>query len=174
MDYYPNQDAVTWFCREVLPGIRARRPAARLSIIGAEPPPQIRRLAQTEGVEVSGSVPDVRPLLRRAAVTVAPLRIARGTQNKILESMAMGVPVVSSPEAAGGVDAVPGAHFLTAATPAEWVSAVTGVLADTGLRASLARAARERVLSHHSWDASMRRLDRLIEEARVRKSSAAG
>lgn len=173
MDYYPNQDAVTWFCRELLPGIRARRPGARLSIIGAEPPPHILRLAQPGVVEVSGSVPDVRPLLRRAAVTVAPLRIARGTQNKILESMAMGVPVVSSPEAAGGVDAVPGAHFLTAATPAEWIAAVTGVLADPGLRAALARAARERVLSHHSWDASMRRLDRLIEEARVRKSAAA-
>ncbi|HKZ72469.1 MAG TPA: TIGR03087 family PEP-CTERM/XrtA system glycosyltransferase, partial [Steroidobacteraceae bacterium] len=119
MDYYPNQQAVVAFCDDVLPAIRAVRPAAKLTIVGAEPSREIRALAARPGVEVTGSVADVRPHVRRAALTVAPLRIARGTQNKILESMAMAVPVVASTAAAGGVDGVPGRHLLVADTPAD-------------------------------------------------------
>jgi glycosyltransferase involved in cell wall biosynthesis len=110
-------------------------------------------------------VPDVRPHVRRAALTVAPLAIARGTQNKILESMAMGVPVVCSREASGGVDAVAGEHLLVASEPGEWVEAIDRVLGDAALRTRLAVAGRERVLSHHSWAASMRRLDGIIAKA---------
>jgi sugar transferase (PEP-CTERM/EpsH1 system associated) len=95
MDYYPNQDAMLEFCRETLPLVRAARPATRLKIIGADPSRAIRRLATISGVTVTGTVTDVRPHLAGAALSVAPLRIARGTQNKILESMAMAVPVVS-------------------------------------------------------------------------------
>ncbi|HVY82976.1 MAG TPA: TIGR03087 family PEP-CTERM/XrtA system glycosyltransferase, partial [Steroidobacteraceae bacterium] len=88
MDYYPNQQAVTMFCRDVLPKLQARRPAVRFQIVGAEPPQFIRDLGKLPGVSVTGSVPDVRGYITRAALTVAPLAIARGTQNKILESMA--------------------------------------------------------------------------------------
>ena len=105
MDYYPNQQCMFQFCRDTLPVLRQRRPALKLMIVGADPSPQMRRLGEIEGVTVTGSVPDVRPFVRRAALTIAPLTIARGTQNKVLESMAMGVPVVASRAAAGGVDA---------------------------------------------------------------------
>lgn len=173
MDYYPNQQGVLGFCRDVLPRLRQRRPAARFMIVGADPPAQIRRLTELPGVEVTGSVPDVRPFVRRAALTVAPLDIARGTQNKILESMALGVPVVCSTQASGGVDAVPGEHLLVADGPESWVGQVAGVIADPERRRRLAEAGRSRVLSHHSWPASMARLERLIGEAFRQKRRAA-
>lgn len=166
MDYFPNQQGVTGFCRDILPALRARRPGLRFSIVGADPPESIRALAREPGVEVTGSVPDVRPHVRRAALTVAPLAIARGTQNKILESMAMGVPVVCSREASGGVDAVAGEHLLEASSPSLWVEAIASILDDPPTRQRLSVAGRERVLSHHSWAASMHRLDGIIKEAR--------
>ena len=164
MDYYPNQQGVIGFCRDVLPQLRAKRPGARFAIVGADPPAHIRALGDLPGVTVTGSVPDVRPHVRRAALTVAPLAIARGTQNKILESMAMGVPVVCSPEASGGVDAVAGEHLRVASKPAEWVSTIEDILGNEAVRQQLSVAGRERVLSHHSWAASMRRLDGIVEK----------
>jgi hypothetical protein len=163
MDYYPNQEGVIDFCRDVLPLILARRPGVTLQIVGAEPPAKIRELGRLPGVTVTGSVPDVRPYALASAVSIAPLKIARGTQNKILEAMAMGVPVVCSGVAADGVDAVPGEHLLASSSPAECADAVLRVLDDSQLRARLARAGRERVLSHHAWPSSMRRLDAVIE-----------
>lgn len=163
MDYYPNQEAMIRFCRDVLPALQQRRPGLKLLIIGADPSTTIRKLGQIEGVTVTGSVPDVRPLVRRAALTVAPLSIARGTQNKVLESMAMGVPVVASRAAAGGVDAVPGEHLLVADTVSEQCDAIVSLLADPDRRSFFARAGRARVLSNHAWPQSMQRLDRIIE-----------
>jgi sugar transferase (PEP-CTERM/EpsH1 system associated) len=165
MDYFPNIEAMQSFCADVLPLIRRRRPAARLCIIGADPAPAVLRLARIPGVQVTGYVPDVRPITRRAAVNVAPLRIARGTQNKVLEAMAMGLPVVASTAAARGVDAVPGEHLLAANDPQGFADAVVGLLESAAARARLADAARSRVLSHHSWASSMRRLDALLERA---------
>lgn len=165
MDYYPNQQGVIDFCRNVLPALRARRAGVRFMIIGADPPEKIRELAQYPGVTVTGSVPDVRPFVRKAALTVAPLQIARGTQNKILESMAMGVPVVCSPQASGGVDAVPGEHLLVASDTQQWLKAVCSILGSAAERRRLSTAGRDRVLSHHSWASSMRRLNGFIEEA---------
>jgi sugar transferase (PEP-CTERM/EpsH1 system associated) len=175
MDYFPNQQAVTRFCREVLPAIQQRRPGTRFEIVGADPSSEIRELGQLPGVTVTGSVPDVRPFVTRAALTVAPLEIARGTQNKILESMAMGVPVACSRQAVGGVDAVAGEHLLAFDTAEQSIEAVLRVLNDQDLRARLAIAGRDRVLSHHSWPASMRKLDALIEsrfQARAHRPAA--
>jgi sugar transferase (PEP-CTERM/EpsH1 system associated) len=163
MDYYPNQQCMIDFCRDVLPLIRERRPQVKLQIVGADPSPAVRKLADIPDVTVTGSVPDVRPYTLRAAVTVAPLRIARGTQNKILESMAMGVPVVCSSLAAGGVDAVPGEHLLAADTPQDLRDAVLRLLSSRDERERYARAGRERVLSHHAWPHSMTRLDGIID-----------
>jgi len=164
MDYYPNQEGVIAFCRDVLPLIRARRPGVTLAIVGAEPPAKIRELGRLPAVTVIGSVPDVRPYALASAVSIAPLQIARGTQNKILESMAMGVPTVSSIAAAGGVDGEPERDLLTAGTPREFADAVLYVLENPAERKRLSEAARARVLSHHSWDQSMAKLDRIIEE----------
>jgi sugar transferase (PEP-CTERM/EpsH1 system associated) len=163
MDYYPNQECMMDFCANVLPRIQTRRPNTKLRIVGADPSPGIRRLEALPGVEVTGSVPDVRPYLNRAAVMVAPLNIARGTQNKILEAMASGVPVVTSRVAAGGVDALAQEHFLVADTHEEHALAVLRILDDRSERHRLAIAGRERMLAHHDWGRSMQRLDRVIE-----------
>lgn len=163
MDYYPNQECMFDFCRHTLPLLQARRPNAKLLIVGADPSPAVRKLGLLPGVTVTGSVPDVRPYVQRSVAMVAPLNIARGTQNKILEGMAMGVPVVTSRVAAGGVDAQDHLHFLVCDSRDDYVRAITGLMTDATERRRLAVAARERILSHHAWDQSMRRLDRIIE-----------
>ncbi len=162
MDYYPNQECMAEFCAKVMPLLRAR-PATTLAIVGADPSPAMRELGKLPGVTVTGSVPDVRPYLHEAALMVAPLNIARGTQNKILEGMAAGVPVLASRVAAGGVDASAPEHLLTASTPDEYVEAILRVLGDPAERMRLARAGRARMLSHHAWPQSMRRLDGIVE-----------
>ncbi|HSQ05267.1 MAG TPA: TIGR03087 family PEP-CTERM/XrtA system glycosyltransferase, partial [Burkholderiales bacterium] len=178
MDYYPNQECMFQFCANVLPRIQARRPGTKLYIIGADPSAAVRKLGDLPGVTVTGSVPDVRPLLRRSALMVAPLNIARGTQNKILEAMAAGVPVVTSSAAAGGVDAVGGEHFLVADEPAEYEEAILRLLSDPSERQRLATVGRERMLSHHNWQSSMRRLDgviaRCLSAFRMRASAETG
>jgi polysaccharide biosynthesis protein PslH len=163
MDYYPNQECVFDFCENVLPLVRQRRPDVEFIIVGADPSPAVKKLGERPGITVTGSVPDVRPYLRRSAVMVAPLNIARGTQNKILEAMAMGVPVVTSAIAAQGVDAIAQEHFLVAQTREECSAAVLRVLEDPAERRRLAVAGRNRMLSHHAWPHSMRRLDTLID-----------
>lgn len=170
MDYYPNQQAMFDFCANVLPRIQARRPAVQLFIVGADPSASVKKLGDLPGVTVTGSVPDVRPYLARSALMVAPLTIARGTQNKILEAMAAGVPVVTSSVAARGVDAIAQEHLLVADSEEEQAEAVLRVLADRDERRRLAVAGRDRVLQKHEWAGSMRRLDRIIE----RCLSAAG
>jgi sugar transferase (PEP-CTERM/EpsH1 system associated) len=172
MDYYPNQQAVTGFCEEVLPTLQARRPGTRFEIVGADPSRQIRELGQLPGVTVTGSVPDVRPYVTRAALTIAPLQIARGTQNKILESMAMGVPVVCSRQASGGVDAVPGEHLLACDTREQLVEAIVQILGSRELRERLSVAGRDRVLANHSWPSSMQRLDALIASQFPKRAAA--
>ena len=166
MDYYPNQEGMARFCATTWPLLKARRPTLKLLIVGADPSPEMRRLGELPGVTVTGSVPDVRPFIVGSALMVAPLSIARGTQNKILEAMAMGVPVVTSRVAAGGVDAQAPAHFLVADTPDETCAAILRIVDDPAERERLALAGRERMLTHHAWPHSMQRLDRLVERCR--------
>ena len=165
MDYFPNAQAMVEFCASVWPVLKRTRPELKLVIVGAQPVRAVRRLAELDGVHVTGSVPDVRPYLRKAALTVAPLIIARGTQNKILESLSIGVPVVCSASAASGVDVVPGEHLLVANTPDEWVQHITALLDNRTVRDAFSAAGQQRVASHHDWRASMRRVDDLIERA---------
>jgi polysaccharide biosynthesis protein PslH len=162
MDYYPNQESMLYFCTYVFPQIRLKRPSARLYIIGADPPKKIRDLGNIPGVEVTGSVKDVRPYVQKCAVNVAPINIARGTQNKILESLAMGVPTVASAVAARGVDCVPEEHILSAVSTEGYVDAILRLMADPNERQRFAEAGRARMLSRHSWESSMKRLDQII------------
>ncbi|MEP6997508.1 MAG: TIGR03087 family PEP-CTERM/XrtA system glycosyltransferase [Betaproteobacteria bacterium] len=170
MDYYPNQECMFDFCSRTLPLLKAQRPALKLLIVGADPSPAVQRLAELPGVSVTGSVADVRPYLHRSALMIAPLNIARGTQNKILEAMASGVPVVTSRIAAGGVDATDPEHFLTASSPAEYATAILHILDDPAERQRLSHAGRARMLSHHSWDKSMQRLDGIIERCLAKRA----
>jgi hypothetical protein len=172
MDYFPNQQAVVRFCADVLPVLQARRPGTRFEIVGADPSDEVLGLGKLPGVHVTGSVPAVQPYVTRAALTIAPLEIARGTQNKILESMAMGVPVVCSRQASGGVDAIAGEHLLAYDTREQQVEAILQVLESRELRARLAAAGRSRVLSNHSWASSMQRLDALIASQFQQRAAA--
>jgi glycosyltransferase involved in cell wall biosynthesis len=162
MDYYPNQECMARFCEQVWPLLKQRRPGVKLLIVGADPSAEVRALAKLPGVTVTGSVPDVRPYVRGSALMVAPLAIARGTQNKILEAMAMGVPVLTSRAAAGGVDAVDQEHFIVADGANQVAAAVLRILEQPAERARLAAAGRARMLSHHAWPRSMQRLDAII------------
>jgi sugar transferase (PEP-CTERM/EpsH1 system associated) len=164
MDYYPNQQCMLSFCKDVMPMICRRRPGTKLWIVGANPSRAVCALGRLPNVTVTGSVDDVRPYLYRSAVNVAPLTIARGTQNKVLEAMAMGVPVVTSEQAAGGVDAVPNEHFLTASTREGYRDAVLRLLDSPKDRELFARSGRARMLSHHNWENSMNKLSVLIEK----------
>lgn len=173
MDYYPNQECMFDFCKRTLPLLKARRPTIELLIVGADPSPAVKRLGEIPGVTVTGSVPDVRPFVRRSAVMVAPLNIARGTQNKILEAMAMGVPVVTSQVAAGGVDALDREHFLMASSPEEYAQAILRMIEDRSERQRLSMAGRARMLSHHDWEKSMERLDRIIDRCLAGRTARA-
>ena len=162
MDYWPNIDAVTWFSTEILPQLLQRRPDLKFYIVGRSPTPAVLALA-SEHVVVTGTVDDVRPFLQHAAVVVAPLRLARGIQNKVLEAMAMGVPVVASQECAGPVDAVPERDFLTAGTAEDYVRQLESLLQSPDRSAAMGKAARDQVLARYSWDAHLSKIDRYLD-----------
>ena len=164
MDYYPNEVCIVNFCHEVLPIIREKYPDVTFKIIGAAPPTSIMALNELPGVTVTGTVDDIRDHVHTAEVMVAPLVIARGTQNKILEGMAMGLPVISSHLAARGVDAVIGKHILGATTPQEYADEIMSIFSDADRRNKFAVAGRARVLSHHNWPHAMKLLGKNIEK----------
>ena len=163
MSYWPNIDAVTWFVDTVLPIIRSSRPMVHFHIVGASPSRSVSRLSQTPGVSVTGRVPDVRPFLAHADVAVAPLRLARGIQNKVLEAMAMGRPVVATPEAFEGIDALPGRDVLVANTAELMAQNILGVLEKR--YPSLGSAARSAIERNHSWSHTLKALDTLFPAA---------
>jgi sugar transferase (PEP-CTERM/EpsH1 system associated) len=162
MDYWPNVDAVTFFVREVLPALRARRPELQFHIVGRNPQPAVRALAG-EGVHVTGTVPDVRPYLQHAAVVVAPLRLARGIQNKVLEAMAMARPVVAAQTCVEAIDARPGVDLIGAELAEDYVQAIEALLARPERALALGAAARECVLAAYSWEAHLSRIDRQLD-----------
>lgn len=150
MDYRPNIDAVVWFANEVWPALRMGHPDATFRIVGRNPAKAVKRLRAISGVEVTGAVPDVRPYLRDAAVAVAPLRIARGLQNKVLEALAMAKPVVVSPAALAGFrDDVPA---LRAESPAQWVEKIDHLLQDADERRLIGGLGREFAERAHDWN----------------------
>ena len=161
LDYRANLDGLAWFCREVWPGVHQEVPDAALQIVGSNPGPAARGLAGQPGVELIGPVPDVRPYLA-GAVAVVPLRVARGIQNKVLEAMALGRPVVASPEALEGLTVEPGCDVLRAATPAAWREHLVGLLHNRAERARLGTAARRYVETHHHWPECLKRFGEIV------------
>lgn len=164
MDYYPNEEGMEFFCREVLPLIRERRPAVALSIVGARPTDKVKALGELPGVTVTGAVDDIRPFMARAAVAVVPLRLARGVQNKVLEALSMGIPVVCSTAAFTGSKAVAGEHGLVADDPRQLADHVVALLEDPARRAAMGRKGRELMVAQYSWEAQVAKLERLYEE----------
>jgi polysaccharide biosynthesis protein PslH len=165
MDYKPNVDAVCAFAAEILPQVRAARPDARFAIVGRKPLAQVLRLADSPGVMVTGAVPDVRSWLAAASLVVAPLRIARGVQNKVLEAMAMARPVVASPGAANGIDAEPGRDLLVADTAESQAQAVLSLLDDPARATAIGAAARRQMETRYRWEAQLAPLRELVGQA---------
>ncbi len=158
MSVFHNMDAAELLAREILPLVRREIPQASLTLVGADPHPKIQALESLEGVHVAGFVPDLNAALNQAAVFVAPLRFAAGVQNKVLEAMAAGRPVVTTPIVNEGIRAEPGTHLLLADTPAETASQVVRLLRDPAFSARLGQAARAFVRERFSWDGAARRL----------------
>jgi glycosyltransferase involved in cell wall biosynthesis len=161
MDYWPNIDGVTWFAQDMLPAVRARWPQARFYIVGRSPSAAVRALAGPD-VVVTGTVPDVRPYLQHAAAVVAPLRVARGIQNKILEAMAMAQPVITVNACADAIGADASQGLLRADTPAEFVHVLQALLSAPPTRRLLGDRARQYVLRGFSWQAHLAGLDRFL------------
>jgi len=166
MDYWPNEDAARWFANDVMPLISERFPGALFHVVGMKPGPAVKSLEQLGNVNVTGQVPDVRPYIHHADVVVAPLRVARGIQNKVLEAMAMARPVVVSAASAAGLRGEAGTTHEVATTSEEFAEAVARCLNCT--TDSMGRAAREAVLTGYSWPTHMRRMmDCLVDEVRA-------
>ncbi len=164
MDYRPNVDAVTYLVRDVWPAVRAAVPDAEFVIVGQKPSREVRRLAGVPGVTVTGWVSDVSAYLAEAAVFVAPLRLARGIQNKILEAMAAGIPVVTTQAGLAGLDALPGRDLLAADTADLFAQQTVSLLRDVGLRESLSRSAQVFVRRHHQWGPKAAQLERILSD----------
>jgi sugar transferase (PEP-CTERM/EpsH1 system associated) len=168
MDYFPNVDAVQFFCGEVFCRVRDLVPNAHFYIVGRNPTRQVNELGKKTNVIVTGTVPDVRPYLAQATVSVAPFRLARGVQNKVLEAMAMGVPVVGTPEAFKGISAREQDGVRIADNPRFFAQQVATFLQGASLRREAGLQARRYVERHHRWEDQGAKLERLIEEV-VRK-----
>lgn len=163
MDYRPNIDAVVWFASKVWPLVRRSHPSASFKIVGSKPAAEVKRLESGSGIIVTGRVEDMRPHLAAADICVAPLRIARGVQNKVLEAMAMARPVVATTPAFEGIDATPGEHLLVADSPADIAARIGELLADPARAAAMGLAARHRVIERYDWDNNMAMLDTLLD-----------
>jgi len=150
LSYVANAEAIGYFLREIFPRVFSSHPRARLLAVGPSPPRAVRAAA-SGNVVVTGRVHDVRPYLRRACVVVCPMRFAVGTQNKILEPMAMGIPVVATSEAVSGMTAEPGRDLLIGDDPGTFERAIVRLLTDGALRALIARRALDYVRKHHDW-----------------------
>jgi sugar transferase (PEP-CTERM/EpsH1 system associated) len=165
MDYFANVDGVVHFARKVLPRLRLRFPEIELLIVGRSPAGKVRELAELPGVHVTGAVGDVRPFLARAWVFVAPLRIARGVQNKVLEAMASNLPVVCSERVEAGLSEggfENGRDLLASADDAGLELAITSLLEDSVLRERMAAAARGRLADAYKWSTNLKRFEDLL------------
>jgi sugar transferase (PEP-CTERM/EpsH1 system associated) len=166
MDYWANVDAVTWFAKDVFPGIRAKCPTAGFWIVGSRPSPQVTELSTLPGVHVTGSVSDIRPYIAHAHIVVAPLRLARGIQNKVLEAMAMARPVIASPEALEGIAAENGRDIICADGAGAFIEHAVDLLGQS--RADdMGKCARERVVSAYGWSSNLAGLKTLLENGPV-------
>jgi sugar transferase (PEP-CTERM/EpsH1 system associated) len=165
MDYFPNVQGARYFCEEIFPLVRSAVPGATFTIVGARPHRSILCLRRMEGVAVTGRVPDTRPYLANAAVAVAPLLVARGVQNKVLEAMAMGKPVVATSAACRGVDgAAEGDGLLAADGPEEFARNVVRILETPSLGEEIGARGRRFVERRYVWDEQLAQLENLLLE----------
>jgi glycosyltransferase involved in cell wall biosynthesis len=164
LDYSPNIEGICHFSQTILPLVRRRIPAVRFLIVGRHPCRRVLRLNRLPGITVVGAVPDVRPYMRKAHVAVVPLRIARGIQNKILEAMAMEMPVVASPKPAQGITAEVNVEWFVEDSPESFADQVIRLLHDSAVRSQVGRRARDFVKERHSWQQILPDVASLVED----------
>jgi sugar transferase (PEP-CTERM/EpsH1 system associated) len=175
MDYRPNEAAAQWAIEHFLRTARERWAEAEIHVVGRNPTAALKAHSQTPGVRVWGEVPDVKPFLAGASCVIAPLQIARGVQNKVLEAMAMARPVLLTPEAATGIDARDGKHWMVeSADAALWVARYEALRSDGSARQTLGQSARAFVLEHHTWDAMLAPLEELVRPNSTAQSAGEG
>ncbi len=172
MNYYPNVDGCVWFAKEILPLVRRAVPNARFTIVGAHPTPEVQALASIDGVTVTGFVDDTRTWLHKAQVSVAPLRIARGIQNKMLEAMALGLPVVGTTSATQGVEGTTERDYLVRDDAEGFARAVVELLQAPDRAAALGQAGRRFVEDYYDWEVVFRPLDELLARCAPRPALA--
>jgi sugar transferase (PEP-CTERM/EpsH1 system associated) len=164
MDYQPNVDAVVHFHRDILPLLKGRLPSLRFHVVGRDPSRSVRRLGRDPQVTVTGWVPDVRPHLANATVMVAPFRLGRGIQNKILEAMASGVPVVGTSLALQGLRSPEDAGVRVADRPREFAEEMIRMIEDSAWHRECSSKGRRYVERHHQWDDHNATLDRILRQ----------
>jgi len=162
MDYRPNVEAVKWFAHAVFPGVKKALPDAQFIIVGSNPGADVRRLGDDPAVVVTGRVDSVAAYVANSQVAVAPLQIARGIQNKVLEAMSMAKPQVVSPGALTGIAAVPGTHLLCADSPQDWIEACVELSLNPARGRAMGLAARQLVIERYGWPAQLEKLDQLL------------
>jgi sugar transferase (PEP-CTERM/EpsH1 system associated) len=172
MGYFPNVNAVTWFVKTVLPLVKAEIPSVTLEIVGANPAREVRALAEQSEIRVTGFVEDVRVHLTRASAGIVPMRAGSGMQNKVVEAMACGTPLVATPFALGGVGARDDQDVLIAHDAFGFAAQTIRLLRNAPLRERIARAARTLVETKHGWDPSVAALEALYEDACGRRATA--
>jgi len=155
MDYWANADAVTWFAQEVLPEVRKQHPEALFYIVGSRPSRQVQELANLSGIKVTGSVKEILPYLAHARLVVAPMRIARGVQNKVLEAMAMAKAVVVTPQGFDGITAEANNEVMVAESTLDFAFAVTELLDNPDKAAQLGQVARHHIEHAYAWENSL-------------------
>jgi sugar transferase (PEP-CTERM/EpsH1 system associated) len=170
MDWLPNEDAMLFFCREVLPLIRSEEPGMKVTIVGRTPTAAVKKLADEAGVRVTGRVDDVRPYMKDAAVYIVPLRIGGGTRLKIFEAMAMGKAVVSTTVGAEGLPVTDGEHVILADDPATFARAVVHLMRDVERRRRIEAAARALVVERYDWSAVAGELEDALERFALREA----
>jgi sugar transferase (PEP-CTERM/EpsH1 system associated) len=163
MSYEPNAEAVIWFATNVFPVLKSRNPSVEFLVVGSNPPQQVKELADTQGISVTGYVDDIRPYLESSVVAVVPMQIAVGIQNKILEAMALELPVVATPIATRPFG--PGfSGIIEAETADETAEEVLRLLNNPQAAADIGRKGREEVLRDFSWQRSVNELEKIYEE----------
>jgi len=170
--YKPNLQGARWFLSLVYPQILERMPVAHLRMTGSTRGVDLQSLPRHGGYELTGHVPDIRPVVARSWVSVVPLQTGGGTRLKILESMALGTPVVSTSKGAEGLDVTHGENILIADDPAEFAGHVSAVLENPALRARLASRGRDLVRSRYDWDVVGPRFCEIVEQAAARRTEA--